>query len=108
LTDKVTTKNQSFAYTLVLTNSARRGIVPQAEHFDKDIAVKENIDGHFVMQEGDLVYNPRISVSAPCGPIHRNNLGEAGLCTLFSGSKVMILKLPILNISFRRRLGTGT
>jgi type I restriction enzyme S subunit len=77
--DKCTTKNREFAYSLVLTNSAQHGVIPQSEHFDKDIAVNENIDGYFVINDGEFVYNPRISTAAPCGPIRRNHSGETGI-----------------------------
>jgi type I restriction enzyme S subunit len=79
IADKCTAKNRDFAHSLVLTNSAQRGIIPQGEHFDKDIAVDENIDGYFIVNDGEFVYNPRISITAPCGPIRRNNLGETGV-----------------------------
>jgi len=79
IAQKCSKKNREFAYALVLTNSAQRGIIPQAEHFDKDIAVDENIDGYFVVEDGAFVYNPRISSTAPCGPIRRNHLGKTGV-----------------------------
>jgi len=79
IADKRTAKNRDFIYSLVLTNSAKHGIIPQTEHFDKDIAVGESIDGYFIVNEGEFVYNPRISNTAPCGPIRRNHLGETGV-----------------------------
>ena len=91
IADKCTARNHAFTHTLVLTISAQRGIVPQTKHFDKDIAVGENIDGYFVVNDGEFVYNPRISTSAPCGPIRRNNLGVTGvmspLYTIFNLKK---------------------
>jgi type I restriction enzyme S subunit len=77
--DKCTAKNRDFTYSLVLTNSAQHGVIPQSEHFDKDIALEENIGGYFVINDGEFVYNPRISTTAPCGPIRRNHLGETGV-----------------------------
>jgi len=79
IADKCTAKNRDFTHSLVLTNSAQYGIIPQTEHFDKNIAVDENIDGYFIVNNGEFVYNPRISTTAPCGPIRRNHLGETGI-----------------------------
>ena len=79
LADKCTAKNRDFAHALVLTNSAQRGIIPQTEHFGKDIAVDESIDGYYIVNNGEFVYNPRISATAPCGPIRRNHLGKTGV-----------------------------
>jgi len=77
--DKCTDKNRSFKYSHVLTNSAQRGVIQQSEHFDRDIAVDENIDGYFIIHDGEFVYNPRISATAPCGPIRRNHLSITGV-----------------------------
>ena len=85
---KVTIKNTGFKYNLVFSNSAQNGIVPQSEQFDKDIANDENIDKYYVVTEGCFVYNPRISVTAPCGPINVNHNVNTGvmspLYTVFS------------------------
>jgi type I restriction enzyme S subunit len=79
IADKCIAKNRDFTHSLVLTNSAQSGIIPQSEHFDKNIAVDENIDGYFIVNDGEFVYNPRISATAPCGPIRRNHLGKTGI-----------------------------
>lgn len=39
----------------------------------------ENIDGYYVVEDDAFVYNPRISASAPVGPINRNKLGRTGV-----------------------------
>ena len=72
-------KNTDFKIRLVFSNSAQNGIIPQEEQFDKSIANKEHIDGYYIVNPGDFVYNPRISVTAPCGPINRNETGETGI-----------------------------
>jgi len=98
IADKCTAKNRDFTYSLVLTNSAQSGIIPQTEHFDKNIAVDENIDGYFIVNDGEFVYNPRISVTAPCGPIRRNNLGETGIMSpLYT---VFKLKNDMINYTY--------
>ena len=72
-------KNTDFKIRLVFSNSAQNGIIPQEEQFDKSIANKEHIDGYYIVKPGDFVYNPRISVTAPCGPINRNETEETGI-----------------------------
>ena len=62
----------------VFTNSAEYGIISQRDFFDKDIANSENIDGYYIVEPNDFVYNPRISTTAPFGPIKRNKLGRTG------------------------------
>ncbi|MHD0316268.1 restriction endonuclease subunit S [Fusobacterium sp. THCT1E2] len=79
ISDKVTEKNVSRAYSETLTNSAEFGIISQREFFDKDISNEENIDGYYIVQNDDFVYNPRISTFAPVGPIKRNKLGRNGV-----------------------------
>lgn len=72
-------KNTDFLITQVFSNSAQNGVVPQEEQFDKEIAHAERIDGYYIIKPGEFVYNPRISVTAPCGPINRNDTGEQGV-----------------------------
>lgn len=72
-------KNADFLITQVFSNSAQNGVVPQEEQFDKEIAHAERIDGYYIIKPGEFVYNPRISVTAPCGPINRNDTGEKGV-----------------------------
>ena len=79
LTEKQKKKNSGFQYHLVLSNSAQHGIVSQDQEFDKEIANEERIDGYYIVLPGAFVYNPRISVTAPCGPINVNETGETGI-----------------------------
>ena len=37
------------------------------------------MDGYYIVKTEDFVYNPRISTSAPVGPINRNKLGRTGV-----------------------------
>lgn len=78
ISEKVTRKNQDIVCDEVLTNSAEYGIISQRDFFDKDIANSENIDGYYIVEPNDFVYNPRISTLAPFGPIRRNKLGKSG------------------------------
>ena len=79
LTEKQRKKNNGFQYRLILSNSAQHGIVSQDQEFDKEIANEERIDGYYIVILGAFVYNPRISVTAPCGPINVNETGETGI-----------------------------
>ena len=85
---KKTTKNVDGALSETFTNSAEQGVISQLDYFDHDITNDANISGYYVVQPDDFVYNPRISVTAPCGPINRNRLNRAGvmspLYTVFS------------------------
>ena len=76
---KRTEKNVNRIYNVTLTNSAEFGIIDQRQFFDHDISNSENIDGYFVVRDKDFVYNPRISASAPVGPINQNKLGYPGV-----------------------------
>lgn len=68
---KQTKKNADNSVNNVLTNSATRGIIRQTEYFDKQIANDENKEGYYIVKPGYFVYNPRISVGAPCGPFNK-------------------------------------
>ena len=75
----VTEKNKDGHINNVITNSAERGLVPQREYFDKDIAVDGNTKGYTVIRKGDFVYNPRKSTSAPFGPFNIYERNEVGI-----------------------------
>ena len=61
------------------TNSAEFGIVSQRDFFDHDISKIGSLHGYYIVREEYFVYNPRISVTAPVGPINRNALGRIGV-----------------------------
>ena len=79
IADKVTEKNAGLQYTETLTNSAEFGIISQRDFFDHDISKMASLDGYYIVRNEDFVYNPRISVNAPVGPINRNKLGRTGV-----------------------------
>ena len=62
----------------VLTNSAVKGVVPQNEYFDREIVSEENLSNYYYVECGDFIYNPRISKTAPAGPIKRNRFTKPG------------------------------
>ena len=92
ISTKVTTKNVDVYYTETLTNSAEQGIISQVDFFDKEISNKDNINGYYIVDNNDFIYNPRISTLAPVGPINRNKLNRTGimspLYTVFRSSNV--------------------
>lgn len=79
IADKVTEKNVGLQYVETFTNSAEFGIISQRDFFDHDIAKLGSLDGYYIVKNEDFVYNPRISTSAPVGPINRNKLGRTGV-----------------------------
>jgi type I restriction enzyme S subunit len=84
IADRNSNKNTRNEVHLVLTNSATQGVVNQADYFDRDIANQENLQGYYIVELDDFVYNPRISVHAPVGPIKRNKLQQGVMSPLYS------------------------
>lgn len=80
----VKTKNITNEYSQVFTNSALNGIIPQRDFFDHNVANQSNLSGYYIVENNDFVYNPRISNSAPVGPIKRNHLGTGVMSPLYS------------------------
>ena len=81
---KRTQRNRDGKLILILTNSAEMGVVNQRDYFDKDIAVQGNLNNYLIVGKGDFVYNPRISASAPVGPISRNNIEKGVMSPLYT------------------------
>ena len=79
LFDKVTTTNRDGSNKNVITNSAEHGLIPQREFFDKDIAVEGNTSKYTIIHDGDFVYNPRKSSTAPYGPFNCYTRSEPGI-----------------------------
>ncbi len=79
IADKVTEKNKRNEFSEPFTNSAEFGVISQKDYFDREVANQENLDGYYIVRNDDFVYNPRISVIAPVGPINRNRLGRNGV-----------------------------
>lgn len=77
-------KNRGGEVKRVLTNSAEYGVVDQRDYFDKDIATQGNLEGYFIVEKGDYVYNPRISTMAPVGPISKNNVATGVMSPLYT------------------------
>lgn len=79
IADKVTEKNVGLQFVETFTNSAEFGIISQRDFFDHDIAKLDSLGGYYIVRAEDFVYNPRISTSAPVGPINRNKLSRTGV-----------------------------
>ena len=84
LAKRCTQKNRDGEVKRVLTNSAEYGVVDQRDYFDKDIATQGNLEGYFIVEKGDYVYNPRISATAPVGPISKNNIATGVMSPLYT------------------------
>ena len=76
---KVSRRNNKGEIKNVITNSAEYGLIPQRDFFDKDIAVDGNTSNYYVIEQGDFVYNPRKSNTAPYGPFNRYEREERGI-----------------------------
>lgn len=79
VSSKVLEKNRNGEIKEVFTNSAEYGIICQRDFFEHDVARQDSIDKYYVVRPEDFVYNPRISVSAPVGPVSRNRLKRIGV-----------------------------
>jgi type I restriction enzyme, S subunit len=94
-------KNVDFAHKRVLTNSAVQGVIDQGDYFDKDIANADNLGGYYIVKKGDFVYNPRISVTAPVGPIKRNEIGDGVMSPLYTVFRFNEADTAFFNIYFQ-------
>lgn len=99
---KVKNKNKENAISETFTNSAEFGIISQKEFFDHEVASKTNLDSYYIVDIDDFVYNPRISVTAPVGPINRNKLGKAGVMSpLYTVFKTQGVSIDFLEHYFK-------
>ena len=104
--DKVIEKNTDLAVQETFTNSAEYGVISQRDFFDHDISNAENIGGYYVVRDEDFVYNPRISVTAPVGPVNRNKLGRNGIMSPLTLS-LGLMALILLTLNGSLRVATG-
>ncbi len=108
IADKVTEKNANTNITETFTNSAEFGIVSQRDYFDHDISNFNNLSGYYVVQSDDFVYNPRISVTAPVGPINRNKLSRKGVMSpLYTVFRVKNIDFTFLEWYFKSEYWHG-
>ena len=98
IAEKSNVKNRDNEVSSVFTNSATKGVVNQRDFFDKDIVNQNNLDGYYIINHDNFVYNPRISFSAPVGPLNRNHLGTGVMSPLYT-----ILKINNVSLDFIER-----
>lgn len=104
ISKKVLTKNTALKYDVTLTNSAEFGIISQLDFFDHKISNDKSISNYYVVEPDDFVYNPRVSVTAPVGPINRNMLGFSGVMSpLYYVFKVHDVDKEFLDYYFHTR-----
>lgn len=84
IAERITRKNRSNHKLPVLTNSATEGVVNQQDYFDREIVTRDNLTNYHIIEFDDFVYNPRISVAAPVGPISRNKIGLGIMSPLYT------------------------
>lgn len=104
LATKVNRRNRQLQISRVLTNSATEGVIDQNDYFDRDIAVKENTENYHIVETGDFVYNPRISVSAPVGPISVNKVGTGIMSPLYTIFKFRDGYIPFFEQYFQTKI----
>ena len=81
---RVTKKNTNLVEHLVLSNSAKFGVISQDDFFDKEIAKPDNLAGYSTVDVDDFIYNPRVSVYANFGPVNRNKLSIGVVSPLYT------------------------
>lgn len=84
LAKRSTRKNTGGEIIRVLTNSAEYGVIDQRDFFNKDIANQGNLEGYYIVEKGAYVYNPRISATAPAGPISKNKIELGVMSPLYT------------------------
>ncbi|MEK5743224.1 restriction endonuclease subunit S [Acinetobacter variabilis] len=100
ITSKASGKNKDGSVTEVLTNSATKGIIKQSDYFDREIVTESNLNGYYIVNIDDFVYNPRISVHAPVGPIKRNKQCLGVMSPLYTVFKITQGNLTYLEYFF--------
>ena len=105
ISDKVMDKNSDFSVREVFTNSAEHGVMSQKDFFNHAIVNEKNINGYYVVCPNDFVYNPRMSVTAPVGPINRNALGRTGIMSpLYYIFRTHDIDVEYLDYFFKTRI----
>ncbi|WP_298065256.1 restriction endonuclease subunit S (plasmid) [Cetobacterium somerae] len=102
--DKSIEKNKQNIIKTVFSNSAKYGIVLQNDFFDREITTEANQDNYYIVKPDSFVYNPRISQSAPVGPVSINKTGLIGivspLYTIFNLKENSFVNKEYLEIYF--------
>lgn len=105
ISNKVMEKNTDFSIREVFTNSAEHGVMSQRDFFSHAIANDKNINSYYIIHPNDFVYNPRMSVTAPVGPINRNALGRTGIMSpLYYVFRTHNIDVEYLDFFFKTRI----
>lgn len=117
VTERVTRKNTTNC-THVLTASGERGLVDQAEYFNRSVA-GEDLSGYYLLQRGEFAYNRSSMNGYPYGAIKRLDLYDEGaLSTLYicfrvdeeqadSDFMAAMFESGVLNRDLRARVQVG-
>ena len=105
ISQKVIDKNIGYTITEVFTNSAEHGVMSQKEYFSHAITNDKSLNGYYIVVPNDFVYNPRMSGSAPVGPINRNATGRIGIMSpLYYVFRTHGIDVEYLEYFFKTRL----
>ena len=105
ISQKVMEKNSDYSVTEVFTNSAEYGVISQKDFFSHAVVNDKNINGYYRVQPNDFIYNPRMSVTAPVGPINRNSTGRTGIMSpLYYVFRTHDIDVEYLEFFFKTRL----
>ena len=99
---KITSKNKNNSIENIICNSAQNGLIQQKDFFDRTIVNNENTENYYVIEQGDFVYNPRKSVTAPYGPVNVYEYENLGIVSpLYLCFKVDGIDKKFLNYYFK-------
>jgi len=99
---KTTLKNKNNSIENIICNSAQNGLIQQKDFFDRTIVNNENTENYYVIEQGDFVYNPRKSVTAPYGPVNVYEYKNSGIVSpLYLCFKVDGIDKRFLNYYFK-------
>ena len=99
---KITLKNKNNLIENIICNSAQNGLIQQKDFFDRTIVNNENTENYYVIEQGDFVYNPRKSVTAPYGPVNVYEYTNSGIVSpLYLCFKVDGIDKRFLNYYFK-------
>ena len=99
---KITSKNKNNSIENIICNSAQNGLIQQKDFFDRTIVNNENTENYYIIEQGDFVYNPRKSVTAPYGPVNVYEYENLGIVSpLYLCFKVDGIDKKFLNYYFK-------
>ncbi|MUV03921.1 hypothetical protein GN157_09400 [Flavobacterium rakeshii] len=77
IAERIVSKNSNNNQN-VLTISAQHGLISQLEFFNKSVSAK-NVEGYYLLKNGDFAYNKSYSTGYPMGAIKRLNRHNEGV-----------------------------